>query len=94
MESMPRLQKGQNPRKVLSNHRERGPAKHYYELSDIADAAGVTLGAVEYAIICGKLKPADIANVFTWISQQIDSRSAPISKPIKPTTEVLPPTSS
>lgn len=66
----PPLQKGEDPRRVLPNHRERGSAAYRYTQEDVARAAGAPLSAVRRARSRGELRFDRLETVFAWVARE------------------------
>lgn len=63
---------GTNPRAVVKNHRERGPKRYHFKLSDIAEASGAPLSTVRRAATrargCApRLDPANLSSVVDFV---------------------------
>jgi len=62
------LKKGENPRKVLSSHRERGPIQHLVvTTSVIAEAAGISPTTVRTAIRKKEFDPTSLESVMEYV---------------------------
>ena len=61
---------GQNPRRILPKHRERGPKRWTYTYADIAKASGLSLGTVKNYKKLGRLDPADLGSVARLICRE------------------------
>ncbi len=61
---------GQNPRRALPKHRERGPKRWSYTYADIAKAAGLSVGTVKNYKKLGRLDPSDLASVAHLICRE------------------------
>ncbi len=61
------LKRGQDPRKFLENHRERGAKQFTHSYEDIAEAAGVGQGAVRMAVSRGQLDPESISSIVEFV---------------------------
>ena len=85
----PRFQPGQDPRKVLSNHAERGTSRFTYDRRAVAKARGVSLVMLRKDVQAGKVDLSDLASVARYccrvaeleellreVQKQIDSNNA------------------
>lgn len=63
------LEKGQNPRKVLRRHRERGLKRYEYTYRGVADLAGLTLGSARAAedLDMGSLASVAVFLMKRWV---------------------------
>ena len=64
------LQPGQNPRDVLSNHRERGFKQFSYTYEDLAALFGMTVGAVRSAVHRGCFDPECLLSVVAYAAKR------------------------
>jgi hypothetical protein len=60
------LKRGQNPRKILEGHRERGPKKYFYTQEDLAEAFGMTRGALRVAMARGQVDPESLQSIVEY----------------------------
>jgi hypothetical protein len=76
------LQPGENPREVMSHHKERGPKRYTYTLEDIAAASGYTLGSVRQLTARGMVErgvgadPSDLRAVAMLVQRRRQEASA------------------
>lgn len=63
------LKPGANPRKVLKNHKERGPVRYYYTIDDIAALSGKSRSTINRAIAKG-LDLSSIRSVLWFLANK------------------------
>ena len=77
-----RLQPGQNPRKALPQHKERGPAEYRFTQEDVAKAARAPLSSVRRARLRGEIPDWTLEGVIPWIAREIARRmELPLAPP-------------
>ena len=60
------LKRGQDPRRVLGRHRERGPKVIGYTYEEVADFLGMTGGALRVAITRGQVDPQSLESIMEY----------------------------
>lgn len=74
------LKPGDNPRRALPNHEERGPVPYNYTLQQVAEAAGVNYQTVRKAVSDGRLDPENLRSVAGYIQGALTRKSKPLSE--------------
>lgn len=74
------LKPGDDPRRVLPRHQERGPQIYQYSLQLIAEAAKVEYQTVRKAVTDKRLDPKDLRSVAAFIQQALTRRCRPIEE--------------
>lgn len=65
-----RLRPGQDPRKQLVQHRERGVAAYRFTQADVAEAAGAPISAVRRARQRGEIRSWTLRDVVPWVIRE------------------------
>lgn len=73
------LKPGDNPRRLLVGHVERGPVAHVFTLRQIAEAAGVRDQTVRAAISRKQLDIASLSSVAMFVVRNIGAKQKPLS---------------
>lgn len=72
------LKRGENPRLVLSRHRERGPRRYEYTQADLAELFGVAQQTIYNWVGQGTLDPGDLTSICRlWHERQTRARAKP-----------------
>lgn len=65
-----RLRPGQDPRKQLAQHRERGQATYRFTQAEVAEVAGAPISAVRRARQRGEIRSWTLRDVVPWVIRE------------------------